>query len=347
MKIESPYKNLSISERIKKILNNETFRQFCLYYKQKNKDFEKNFKVAEKIATIDISNIKIDYDKLYLRTYFSVEDVKKNMLEFYQYLDNLSNDNSNLSNIVKNHIQFAKYYTKSNNISHSYCSSSIDKNGNIKKEIYINLEGRVGDVSNSIHEFCHSLSQGFINCKHPKDIKMLEVAPVILDFISNYYLAQQYPKLKKNFSDNLLFYNVQNVMKAREVLFEGLTIKLMLNEITIQEIESKYGKFLLRIPLKLLENCIESIETENFAYMYESQYLILPVIASNVLEIYKTNPKDAVDLFKNILKNDTNLTMEETIKNLGFASEISLINDYIKNFHSKVNYLSKFEDLTK
>ncbi len=344
MKSNSPYKDLSIEKRIARILQDEEFRQHCIKCKQENSQFEEEFAIAEKIAMIDISNIKFDEKLLYLQQRFSLKEIKEYLIGFYEHLDNLSSNDNSLINVVKENFKYVTTDCHGDELARSYCLSSVDKNGKEHREIFINPEGRIGDISTAIHETGHSLSQTFIKCKAPKDRNMSEIIPVILDAISNYYLSQNIPSLESNFNANAIHTQIQNVIKAREVLLDGLVIKLMLNEITLDEVKSKFGNLFLR-NTNILKRCLENIETYNFTNMYEKRYLIPQAVALKMLDLYRTNPEKAVEIFKEILQNDTNWTIEETLKHLGIDSKQSLIDNYVENYETRMDSLLKQQDL--
>ena len=344
MKNSSPYKEWSIEQRIVRMLQDEEFRQHCLKCKQENSQFEEEFAIAEKIAMIDVSNIKFDDKLLYPQQRFSVKEIKEYLIVFYEHLDNISSNNNSLINVVKENFKYITTDNHGDERARSYCSSSVDKNGKEYREIFINPEGRIGDISTAIHEIGHSLSQTFIKCKAPKDRNMSEIIPVILDAISNYYLSQNISSLEFNFNTNAIHTQVQNVIKAREVLLDGLVIKLMLNEITLDEVKSKFGDLFLR-NTNILKRCLENIETYKFTNMYEKRYLIPQAVALKMLDLYKTKPEKAIEIFKEILQNDANWTVEETLKYLGIDSKQSLIDNYVENYDSRMDSLLKQQDL--
>jgi len=238
--------------------------------------------------------------------------------------------------IIRNNFQYITTDNHGDNKARSYCSSRIDRNGEQRREIFINPEGRIGDISAAIHELGHSLSQCFIQCRGSKDKNMSEVAPVILDAISNYYLSNRMPHLKSNFNTHAIHTQVQNVIKARETLLDGLVIKLMMNELTLDDIKAKYGNIFLR-NTNVLKRCLENIETYNFTNMYEKRYLLPQAIALNVLDIYKKQPDEAVKLFKEILKNDSEWTIDQTLKYLKINSKEELIDNYVNKYNVCMN----------
>lgn len=344
MKSSSPYKDWSIEQRIARMLQDEEFRQHCLKYKKENPQFDEDFAIAEKIAFIDISSVKFDDTQLYPTQKFSIDEIKKYLIEFYKHLDSLSKNDMSLLDVVKNNSKYVTMDNHGDKTARSYCSSSVDKNGEKRRDIFINPEGRIGDISTAIHEMGHSLSQTFIQCQAPKDRNMSEIAPVILDAISNYYLSQNIPSLESNFNANAIHTQIQNVIKAREVLLDGLVIKLMLNEITLDEVKSKFGDLFLR-NTNILKRCLENIETYKFTNMYEKRYLIPQAVALKMLDLYKTKPEKAIEIFKEILQNDANWTVEETLKYLGIDSKQSLIDNYVENYDSRMDDLLKQQDL--
>ncbi len=345
MKNSSPYKDLSIEERITRMLQDEEFRQYCLKCKKENSQFDEDFAIAEKIAFIDISSIEFDDTQLYPTQRFSIDEIKKYLIDFYKHLDNLSKNDISLLDIVKNNYKYVTTDNHGDKTARSYCSSFVGQNGEKRREIFINPEGKIGDISTAIHEMGHSLSQTFIQCQAPKDRNMSEIVPVILDVISNCYLSQNIPSLESNFNANAIHTQIQNVIKAREVLLDGLVIKLMLNEITLDEIKSKYGGLFLK-NTNILKRCLNNIETYKFTNMYEKRYLIPQAIALKMVDLYKTNPEKAIELFKEILKNDSNWTIEDAFKYLKIESKETLIDNYVENYDSRMDDLLNVQTLS-
>ena len=64
------------------------------------------------------------------------------------------------------------------------------------------------------------------------------------------------------------------------------------------------------------------------------------------LDLYKKQPEKAVKLFKEILKNDSTWTVEETLKFLKIDSKQSLIDEYVANYDSRIDDLLKSQPLT-
>ena len=79
--------------------------------------------------------------------------------------------------------------------------------------------------------------------------------------------------------------------------------------------------------------------------MYEKRYLIPQAVALKMLDLYKTKPEKAIEIFKEILQNDANWTVEETLKYLGIDSKQSLIDNYVENYDSRMDSLLKQQDL--
>lgn len=345
MEKEHPYKNWTINQRIEKILQDEDFRKHCLKCKQSNPNFDEELAIAEKIALIDTSYINFDYSLIYPDQKFTAQDIRNYLIMFYEHLDSLSDNNTRLTNTVKNNFQYVKTDNGRNGKARSYCSVREDSQRNIKREIFINPEGRIGDITTGIHELGHSLSNAFTQHKLRKDNNMVEVFPVILDAISNHYLSQTIPNLESNFNAHAIETQIINVVKAREALLDGLVIKLMLGETTLDEIASKYGHIYLTNTNVLLR-CLENIENIEFTNMYEIRYLVPQAIALKLLDIYKDNPKQAVSLAKEILQNDTNWTLKETLNYLGIESTQTLIDEYVANYHTRMaNLLSKQSEM--
>ncbi len=333
---------LSVKDRIKRILEDEEFRSFCERCQKENSSFEDDFKISEKVAQLSMQ-AKADFSLLQLGDErFSAGMVEKCVVDFYKSLDVLTPEMKPLMNDLLNNRQYVSLEDEKTD--RSYCCYSRDENDKEHRNIFINLEGRVGDACNAIHEMCHSLSKGFIEGKRPKDRRMSEICTVICDNLSNTYLMNQFPELKKNFIANSIHAQVLNVSKARESLLDGLIIKLMTGQMSVNECEKKYSGLFLNHPGIVL-NCIKNIENYEFTNMLESKYLVPQAVSLYVADIFKDNPKKGAEMFKMILENDCDWTLEETLQYLGIESVESLIDEYVAKFPERMKALE--EDFNK
>ena len=90
MNLVKRYKRKIINQhRIDRILNDYDFKFHC-HNLRKRPDFNEIFKLVEKIAQIDISNISIDNSLIENQRLFQNEEIIKNGLEFYKFIDKCS-----------------------------------------------------------------------------------------------------------------------------------------------------------------------------------------------------------------------------------------------------------------
>ena len=334
-----------IQEKIVRILHNEEFRKHCKKCKEENPHFEEELAMAEKIARLDIREYKPD-SILIDSVRLSEEDIHEGIKSFYKHLDELYPSEKSLGSVAVKNLrylthdfeEYKKAINEPNAVNRSICSSWRDEQGNANRIIYARIEHRVSDVTNACHEFAHSLSKMFTECRNWKDKDMAEIIPVIVDTLANHYFQTEFPELAENFNEDLISTQVSNVVKARYVLLEGLVIKLMLGEITLNEIQQRYGYMFLR-NTRMLENCLESIEKYRFANMFEKRYLLPQAIAQLFMEKYKTNPQEAIKTLKTILENDADCNLEDALKSLGLESQEQVIDDYTTKFKSRMDGL--------
>ncbi len=341
-----PNQTISLTSKIKKIMQDKEFKEHCKKCRINNPYFEEELFIAEKIAKLNINDIHVDQDLIYLSKPFTIEQIEKNVVEFYDFLDKLAPTHISLGDIIAKNREYFSTDNHGDPNARSYCSSRRLENGEFQRKIFVNIEGRIGDISNAIHEYCHSLSLSFIECKPLKDKRMTEVPTLIIDAISNYYLSTAMPTLAKNFNENALNAQVLNVLKAREALLDGLIIKAITGEETIDNIIKNYSDLYLN-NTNILERCIRRIETHNFSNMYEARYLLPQIIALNILKQFQTNSEETIKEYKQLLINDTEWTLEDTLKNFDLPPKEKLIEDYVTNYQSIINTLIKNRENNK
>lgn len=137
------------------------------------------------------------------------------------------------------------------------------------------------------------------------DIYMQEVPAVIIDVLSMEFMKNQYQNLKLNLIESAIHTQILNVIKAREVLLDGLVIKLMLGETSLEELQKTYGDLFLT-NVRILDRCLENIEKKQFTNMFEKKYLLPQAIAQIMLERFKTDPVTTVEQLKEIIEKILN-----------------------------------------
>lgn len=331
---------LTLIERIIRMMADDQFRKHCEWCKNNNPNFEYEIKIAERIASLDIKGLNIDENLIHMTTPFSEEEVDSQILAFYKALDEIYPNGIQLSQIAKENMQYLSHDAKIEDNSRSYCCSKINEDGTEFRKIFAHIEGRIGDISNACHEVCHSISKTFTAMKPMKDKNMSEVATVMVDALSAEFMKKQYPNLKINIIENAIHAQIQNIIKAREVLLDGLVIKLMIGEITLDELQKKYGDLYLN-NTRILNRCLDNIETYKFTNMFEKKYLLPQAISQIMLERFKNDPTETIKQFKTIIENDTELTVAETLKSLNIGSINEVFNNYVCNFAIRTQELTK------
>ena len=134
-------------------------------------------------------------------------------------LDNLDKSGVNLTDRVKENSKYVRLKPRIPD-ERSFCMSGIDKNGNKHKEIFINLESRIGDTSNAIHELCHSCCTQYIDCIRPRDSRVSEIPTIITDQLSSRFLKKKYPQFAENLLEYDKFMEKQNVKKIKALRWQ-------------------------------------------------------------------------------------------------------------------------------
>lgn len=333
----SPYLHLSIQERIDRAINDQSFVDFCVE-ERKMESFDINFEIAEKIAQIDMSGIKIDKSLIENQNVFNKKQIMADMEEFYATIDTLDPNGINLTD----RLNFSrKYFTlKKGRYGRSYCKSKIDKYGNENREIYVEIEGRINDTISAAHESGHSLMYGFQNCMRIKDSRIDEIPTLIIEQLITIFLMEKYPQYAENFLENDKFGMCFNVKKARESLMDALIVKIVCGDITYEEALKKYGHLYKEFP-GMLNLKLGQIETYKFYPMFESKYLIPHAIALELRQRYKDNPQLVAKQLKHIIKKSETIAEEEVLAYLDLPDKLSLTEQYIDKFHGRIAELEQ------
>ena len=339
----SPYLKLSIQERIDRAMYDQSFIDFCVEECRRD-SFNTNFEIAEKIAQIDISGIKIDGNLLDNQNLFSKKQIMADMEEFYQTIDRLDPNGINLME----RLNFSKKYFTLRKGSHgrSYCKSGVDKHGNINREIYVEIEGRINDTISAVHEAGHSLMYEFQNAKRVKDNRVEEIPTLIVEQLATIFLMEKYPQYTENFLENDRFGLFFSVKKARESLMDALIVKVVSGDMGFEEAVKKYGHLFNGFP-RMLSAKLEQIETYNFYPMFEFKYLIPEAISWELREKYQENPQLVVRQLKYIIKESGTIMEEEVFAYLGLPNKKELTKQYINKFHNRMDELVKAQLKTR
>ena len=339
MNLVKTYKRKIINKhRIDRILNDYDFKFHC-HNLRKRPDFNEKFKLVEKIAQIDISNISIDNSLIENQRLFQNEEIIKNGLEFYKFIDKCSPDETSLEELF---LENMKYLITENNAkdSRSFCEYRRFPERTIRK-IYVNFEDRISDIQTLTHEFCHSFSRTFTDGVRENDKNMSEVPTVICDQLTIVYLMNKYPNLKKNLLEYSIFTQIQNVKKARISLLECLVVKVMCNEIKLDDAIKKYGHLYKDFPY-LIDQTLDRIENIKFNdILFESKYLIPQMIALEMRDRLSISKEKTIHDFKTLIKNEHIFSIDETLKFLNIENQKALVDNYINKFHTRIVNYSK------
>ncbi len=310
------------------------------YGKTNDETFEDIVADCTRLLTIDTSNIKCDREMNHFE--WAAEEIKENLFDFYSYIDKMTPNQQELLSKIKDNYNnyFTLKKTKPNEYFRSGCG--VDHG---QRFISVNHEGRFGDVGTTIHEFCHSLSKNFEETRPKKDKKMTEICTCMTDVFVREFLADKYPYLEERAKNCYITSQVDNIAKAKETLFDANIIKFGLGEITFAELENNYTK-LFGNNLHLFNDRLDKIYNKKYLPdidgkveyipLYEHRYLIPQAIAQIMLEKYKKDPKNALKQFKNILENDADITLEDTMKELGIKNKEKLLDNYINKFDDRI-----------
>ncbi len=326
-----------MQKKIERMLLDSEFREFCRR-ERTHKDFDEIFKDSKKIAKINISNIKINRSLISNLHAFTPEQIKTDVLGFYKHLDDLDPNGTNLTDIIKENAQYLRTKPK-NKDERSFCASGIDRDGNKHKEIFINIEGRINDASNAIHEMCHSCCKTFLESEKRKDWRVDEVPTLITDNLSTDYLKQTHPEFKENFLENEKFTEVFNVKKARECVADALIIKIMCGEVSVTEALNQYGDLYNDFP-DILPTKLSQIEEGRYNPLYEYRYLVPRAISTEMAERYRENPELVAKQIKEVIDDNHKLTQEETLKILELPEKDKLLDDYVSKFSSRIQEIN-------
>lgn len=317
------------------------FYRFC--EGERNKPFfDSDLKIVEKIANIDISEISYN-DNLIQNSngtlFFNSEETKNLVLGFYSMIDSLCPQKDSLLNRV---ILNEQYFTTNpqDKTERSYCKNTIDKLGNPIREIFVNMEGRIGDVQTIIHEFCHSCCAPFMNFSKQIDDRMPEVPTVIADNLASLYMQETCPDKLINLIENDRFRQFLNVKKARECLMDALIVKVVTGEETIDNIVQQYGHLYEDFP-NIINSRFEKIEKFEFYPMFEKKYLIPQAIALELKERYEQNPALVAEEFKDLINNNHCISQEMALTYLGLPQEDELIENYVIKFPERMAKMDK------
>ena len=340
--------------RLQQALNDEDFKNICLSRKREISNFDEQLNIAETLAKIDISNYKTNPELIYLTHPYTKDEMVDGITGFYSFLDSLSPEGINLTKTAQNNLKYFHYETAFNNknLERSYCCSRVLKDGSTYRIIFCFLEGRVGDIINTTHEFAHSLGKTFLECAQRKDIQISELPTMIVDALSTYYFEDKFPSLSVNFNEHKIFKMLQTVAKAKESFVEGMLMKVALGEETLENIEQMHPELfyskLMEKQLNAITSTTQKIKNPNyklsdgetyFAYMFEYKYLI-PIAASDIiLERFKTNPNEVSKQLKTLFENEHQWTIEDGLKNFNLSNKIEIVRIYEEKFHKEMQLL--------
>lgn len=336
--------SMEIQERIKNVLQNDDFRKICLRERNRT-DFDEMLTNSLKIAGIDVSNIHENRELISNVHLFTPEQIKNDVFEFYASLDSLEPNGINLIDRLKENSKYIRIKPRTPD-ERAYCRSGTEKNGSVYKEIFINLENRVGDTGTAIHELCHSCCTQFMECIRSKDCRVSEIPSVITDQLSSRFLKKKYPLFAENFLENDKFTQKQNVKKARECVFDALLTKVMCGEISLTEVFQGYGDMFNDFP-DILENKLRSIERNDYKPFYEYSYLVPQAIALEMRERFKTQPELVAKQLKEIIKDNHKLTEEQVLDYLGLPQKDKLLDDYASKFQDRIQQINAEQKLIK
>lgn len=321
-----------IEARLNLLREDKFFRRYCKML-SKNKEFGFNMKMCQKIAKLDITDVKPLRDLLYIKpdNYYTDEEFFRGIYEFFRTIDALSPEGESLEKIVADNIKHLEIVVKQEDY-RSFCAANFDRKD---RKISVNIEGRINDIIGAIHELVHSASGEFRNLCRRKDIRMSELMPVIADGISPMVLAKIFPHFKENFKEARLEREGLYVIKARKCLVEAMIIKMMLGKANARDVIDIYTEFFgdNMIMASIIQ---KEIMDDNFAGMFEANYLLPQAASLEIEERFAANPQENAKLFKMVLLADDRITLDEGLKLLRLPDKDKLINLYVQKFPERI-----------
>ena len=327
-----------IQERIRKVLQNEELKNLCLRERTRE-DFDDILSTSLKVASVDVSDIHENNLLISDINLFAPGQIKNDIIEFYTLLDNLDPNGINLVNRIKANSKYVRLKPKFLG-ERSYCFSGRDKNGNKLQEIFINLEGRIGDADTAIHEVCHSCCPQFMECVGPKDKRVGEIPAVITDHLSTNFLKKKYPQFAENFLESDKLGQKLNIKKARECVFDALFIKVMCGEVSLEEVLQKYGNMFNDFPSILLDK-LRDVEMNAYKPFYEYSYLVPQAIALEMADRAKDQPKLVAKQLKGIIKDNNKLTEDQILDLLCLPQKNELLDNYVSKFQERIKKINE------
>ena len=324
---------LSFEERVSKKLADRGFIDFCKRERNRE-DFDIYFSLVEKLAKVDISIV--NFDKDVKKHSWTKTEAEKDLINFYAMIDNLSPSGTILLDRVEQNLKYLKYGDEKGGRSH--CLLHVDKDGKVTREIYIKLDHEINDTIMLAHEFCHSLCECFINLAKEKDSRVDEIPSVIVDNLMSSYLESKYPEIKEEMKELDKKRQFVQIKKARECLLDGVIVKVVCGEISIDEAKQKYG-YLFKPFKELLGQKLEQIENFKFFPMFEKKYLVPQAISLQMRDRFKKNPENVATQLKYLIENVHVLTEEQALDYLQLPSKEKLIDNYIKDFPKRIKTL--------
>jgi len=332
--------NLTFMQRFARKLQDADFRNFCRDVR-KQSEFDSDLKMVERVANIDVTGLTCNTELIQGQKRFSPQEIRESVISFFQMLDNFSPEGISLTDRLIENEKYLRCATDGK--SRSYCKSEIDEKGIENKEIFVNLEGRIGDIGNIIHEFGHSFCEMFMSFEGQNDSSMAEIPTVILDKLSSKFLKNKFPGFYRNFNENEKFVQIQNVKKARECLMDAMLVKVVCGEETYDNVVQNYGRLFAEFP-DLLPSRIHDIEEYNFQPMFEKKYIIPQAIATCLSERFDKQPEVVAKQLKYIIANNHKLTEKQTLEYLGLPNKDKLIEDYVANFSDRIIEIEDSKD---
>jgi hypothetical protein len=321
-KKEPNYDNWAIQMRIERIKNDANFINHCQHLSVDHPKLEEEMEFWNKLARLKIDN-PIDYHN-YDKKNCDYEQLKKEVFKFYLWLDQVyQKDYSFINNALDNLPYFTCTARKQNERSNT--------SGANDKRIFVNLnEGAnyVGTKRTAVHEFGHSFEQSFEGRRYV-DKQMMEVCACIIDNLYFDFASKKHPGEADAIKCDYAKYLVSNIDKAKKSLFEACVVQVVTGKATEDELKDKYGDL---FSLDYIRRRLKDIETYQFGDLYEGRYLLPQAIAKGFMDLYHKEPEQAIRNLKGVMKNNTELSVDDAILKLGLNKKEYLMQDYIDTF---------------
>ena len=343
--------NLTMPERIRNIVCDAGFMEFCAREAEKNQ-FVKYFDTYLKLARINTANERVNKDMFNM--YLSPPQVEAATIEFYEWLDSVC-PSKPLAPQVKENMKYVTY--DFNRIPdrvkgehpRAGCGHVIENNEMVDAWIFLEDKADIRDALSSTHEHMHALSKHFTTGKPYKDATMGELLTLIVDELTLCFLEQKTGN-KQLAQEIRKSHVVLQVEKAKRSVLDCLILNVMKQNCSPQEklqqlnaLQQQYGSI---ISEKDLADCVRQIENKKYEPLFEARYIFAQLAAMQIgdrfqqimyykqhgtpdqVELAKAEEFRIISTVKDILEKDTEISLDQALDMLCLPPKEVLVDNY-------------------